>query len=103
MKHAKPEEVLLSRPVTAVQIPEGEEVLLQPQPLLLTQSLGGSFTVQARDNRKYRIEGRDAPAIGKEVPADAAPAPDADAEPVTPEEAKEQVFFSFFFHQGQVY
>ncbi len=84
--HAKPEEVLLSRPVTAVQIPEGEEVLLQPQPLLLTQSLGGSFTVQARDNRKYRIEGTDGPAIGKEVPEGALTADD-NAEPLEPEEA----------------
>lgn len=89
----KAEEVLLSRPVTAVQIPEGEEVMLQPQPLLLTQSLGGSFTVQARDHRKYRIEGRDAGALGKEVPDGALPAPaDDDATPVTPEEAKERAW-----------
>lgn len=90
--HAKHEEVLLSRPVTAIQIPEGEEVMLQAQPLLLTQSLGGSFTVQARDNRKYRIEGRDGPAIGKDVPANAAPAVDPNAETPTPEEAKERAW-----------
>lgn len=86
------EPVLLNRPVDAVQIPEGVTTRLEPgQVVTITQALGGSFTVQTGDNRKFRIEGRDADALGKEVPEGAAPAMDADEE-LTPEQAKERAW-----------
>ncbi len=67
-----PEQVLLTRPVRAVVIPDGIEETLEPgMPVLITQMLGGSFTIQTAEGRKYRIEGRDADAIGKPVPEEA--------------------------------
>lgn len=88
-KHGPPEAAFLKRPVRAVQIPEGIEVTLDPQTVVITQALGGSFTVQVEDQRKFRIEGRDAEALGKEVPEGSMPAPDESAEAVSVEEAKE--------------
>lgn len=82
------EPVVLSRPVRAAQIPEGNEVTLDPgQVVTITQALGGSFTVQGADHRKYRIEGRDADALGKDVPELAT---ESDEEPLGPEQAKER-------------
>lgn len=85
-KHGLPRAVLLNRPVRAVRIPEGDEVTLDPgQPATLTQALGGSFTIQLEDHRKFRIEGRDADAIGEEVPELARRQMDAEgAEPLEP-------------------
>lgn len=86
-----PEATLLTRAVSAIQIPEGDQVTLDPgQVVTITQALGGSFTVQTDENRKYRIEGRDADALGKPLPEDAT-LPD-DAEPLGPEEAVERAW-----------
>lgn len=90
--HGPPEAAHLKRPVRAVQIPEGNEVTLDPQVVVITQALGGSFTIQVEDQRKFRIEGRDADALGKEVPEGALPAPEEDADPVSVEEAKEMAW-----------
>lgn len=77
------EPVKLSRDITAVIIPVGEPVNLREGTSgVITQSLGGSFTVYIEGNL-FRISGVDADAIGKEptvppdVPADAS---DADYE-----------------------
>jgi len=71
------EPVTLSRDVTAVIIPAGESVQLREGTSgVITQSLGGSFTVYVEGNL-FRISGVDADAIGKErvepptVPQDA--------------------------------
>jgi probable FeS assembly SUF system protein SufT len=87
--HGPPESAYLKRQVRAVQIPDGIETTLEPQVVVITQALGGAFTIQLEDQRKFRIEGRDAEVLGKEVPEGALPAPKEGAAPVTPEEATE--------------
>lgn len=60
------EPVTLSRDVTAVIIPAGEELLLREGTSgFITQALGGSFTVYVEGNL-FRIAGIDADALGKE-------------------------------------
>lgn len=71
------EPVTLSRDVIGILIPQGTKVEL-PEGAngAITQALGGSFTVQV-EGHLFRIDGKDADAIGKEVtrgpdvPADA--------------------------------
>jgi probable FeS assembly SUF system protein SufT len=61
----------LTREVTAIKIPEGaERALPAGTNVVITQELGGSFTVMAPDfGGLFRIQGRDADAIGREVTA----------------------------------
>ena len=60
------EPVTLSRDITAVIIPAGEPVQLREGTSgVITQSLGGSFTVYIEGNL-FRIPGTEADAIGKE-------------------------------------
>jgi probable FeS assembly SUF system protein SufT len=72
------ERVELTRDVEAVQIPAGHPLTLERgTEVYITQSLGGTYTVQAPVyGGLFRIAGRDADAIGKPVAA----APDAAAE-----------------------
>ncbi len=59
----------LTREVTAVQIPSGEAAVLSAgTPVIITQALGGSYTVHV-GNRPglYRIAGADGDALGREV------------------------------------
>lgn len=81
----------LSRDVTAVIIPAGEELTLRAGTNgFITQSLGGSFTIYVEGNL-FRIAGIDADAIGKEpVPPPKVPdnATDADIEAVIWEQLK---------------
>ncbi len=84
------DEIILKRNCEAVLIPAGTKVTLQAgEPVVITQALGGSFTVYI-DGNLFRIAGHDADAIGQ------APAPDAATEtPVPADAAKvddEQVF-----------
>jgi probable FeS assembly SUF system protein SufT len=70
--------IRLTRPCGAVKIPSGERVELPAgTEVYLTQSMGGSFTVQSRSyGGMFRIAGRDADALGQSAPAaasDAAP------------------------------
>jgi probable FeS assembly SUF system protein SufT len=59
--------VLVRRPVRALQVPSGEAVELQPgQNGLLTQALGGSYTVYI-DGALWRVDGIDGDAIGQPV------------------------------------
>ena len=76
------EHVNLGRPCDAVKIPSGERVSLPVgTECLITQALGGSFTVQVRSHGGlFRIAGTDADALGKEVPTDAIPHSPADAD-----------------------
>lgn len=56
----------LSRDVTAVIIPAGEELKLREGTSgFITQALGGSFTVYVEGNL-FRVSGQDADALGKE-------------------------------------
>ena len=56
----------LSRDVTAVIIPAGEELTLREGTSgFITQALGGSFTVYVEGNL-FRVSGQDADALGKE-------------------------------------
>jgi len=59
----------LTRDVEAAIIPVGEKVTLQKgEEARITQSLGGSYTVVVNGNM-FRIEGKDADALGVEVAA----------------------------------
>ena len=63
--------VQLSREVTAIAIPAGTpHPLPKDTEVFITQELGGSFTIHA-DGLLYRIEGKDADALGRTPPADA--------------------------------
>jgi probable FeS assembly SUF system protein SufT len=72
------EHVTLSRDCEAVQIPSGQVIHLSAgTEVYVTQSLGGSFTIQVpTQGGLYRIAGRDADALGMEAET-AAPATSA--------------------------
>ena len=71
----------LSRDVEAAVIPIGTKVtLLKGEQAYITQSLGGSYTIVVNGNM-FRIEGKDADALGKPaVEAVSAPANASDAD-----------------------
>jgi probable FeS assembly SUF system protein SufT len=74
------EEIILKRDCEAVLIPAGTKITLQAgEPVIITQALGGSFTVVIHGNMA-RIDARDADALGQApppaTPAESAPAPD---------------------------
>jgi probable FeS assembly SUF system protein SufT len=71
------ERVELTREVEAIQVPGGHTVTLEKGwDVVITQSLGGSYTVQVPAyGGLFRIAGRDADALGKEP----------ESEPVTAE------------------
>ena len=75
------ERVELSRDIQGVQIPAGHTVLLEKgTEVYITQSLGGSYTVQVPAyGGLFRIAGTDADAIGKE-PSEAVVAPQGNLE-----------------------
>jgi len=61
------EPITLKRDVDASVIPVGTKVkLLSGEPAYITQSLGGAFTVVVNGNM-FRIEGKDADALGLEI------------------------------------
>src|SRR2546423_10968605 len=63
------EPITLARDVEAAIIPIGERVTLQKgEQARITQSLGGTYTVVVNGNM-FRIEGKDADALGLEVTA----------------------------------
>ena len=60
--------ITLSRDCPVVLIPSGErEMLKKGAQVTVTQTLGGSFTVQTRTGLLVRIDGKDADVLGKEV------------------------------------
>ncbi len=62
--------VQLSREVTAIAIPAGTpHSLPKDTEVFITQELGGAFTIHA-NGLLYRIEGKDADALGRTSPAD---------------------------------
>jgi len=70
------EEILLRREVEATAIPAGtKKVLPSGTAVVVTQDLGGTFTVHAtHDGGLFRVEGKDADALGKKVVETPAPA-----------------------------
>lgn len=67
------ERIDLLRECEAVKIPQGDRIRLAAgTEIYLTQALGGSFTVQAPAyGGLFRISGRDADALGREIPPEA--------------------------------
>lgn len=62
-------EVVVSRNVSAVLIPDGtESTLNQGNHVLITQVLGGMFTIQSEEGALMRIDGKDADALGQPIP-----------------------------------
>lgn len=85
--------VTLTRDVEAAVVPVGTKVTLQSgEQAQITQSLGGSITVIVNGNM-FRIDGKNADALGWEIPASPAPAP-AEAPAVTPEELEQKIWDS---------
>jgi probable FeS assembly SUF system protein SufT len=67
-----PEPIQLTRDVEAAIVPVGTKVtLLKGETAHITQSLGGSYTVVVNGNM-FRIDGRDADALGREATAEPA-------------------------------
>ena len=67
MNHDAQHSVTLARDVEAAVVPVGTKVtLLKGETAHITQSLGGSYTVIVNGNM-FRIDGRDADALGREV------------------------------------
>jgi len=64
---------MLTREVGAIQIPDGTPIVLEEgMPVLITQQLGGSFTVMTDRGAMYRVDERNADALGKEASTEAA-------------------------------
>jgi probable FeS assembly SUF system protein SufT len=58
----------IARDVEAREIPSGTPIVLKAgDPVAITQSLGGSYTVITTSGFMARVEGKDADAIGEEV------------------------------------
>ena len=81
--HQSPETVALKRHVIGTLIPAGTRVELpEGAQARVTQALGGSYTIQV-EGHLFRIEGKDADALGRDpatAPELAADASDADIE-----------------------
>jgi probable FeS assembly SUF system protein SufT len=64
------EEIVLERDVEVTAIPYGDRLTLQKgHPVIITQALGGSYTLVTMQGYMVRLEGKDADAIAKEVVA----------------------------------
>ena len=84
------EQKILTRDVEASVVPIGTKVTLQKgETAHITQSLGGTYTVVVNGNM-FRIESRDADALGLEVVA--TPAVTAATGPLTLEELEKKVW-----------
>jgi probable FeS assembly SUF system protein SufT len=61
------EETIVTRDVAATAIPYGDKIELKAgSPVIITQSLGGAYTVVTMQGYMVRLDGKDADAIGKE-------------------------------------
>src|SRR5438445_12222076 len=89
------EPIKLTRDCQVVAVPAGHTVMLpQGTEVMITQSLGGSYTVMVPSyGGLFRLSDRDADAIGKERPADAGKPADA-AQPLSGEALQSQVWQS---------
>jgi probable FeS assembly SUF system protein SufT len=84
------EPILLQRDVEAAVVPAGTRVtLMKGEEARITQSLGGTYSVVVNGNL-FRIDGKDADALGMEVTAPAAGA--GAGEPPTADELEKEVW-----------
>lgn len=68
------EETVVRRDTEGTAIPYGDKLTLAAgTPVIITQALGGSYTVVTLQGYMVRIDGKDADAIGKEVQAGPSP------------------------------
>lgn len=82
------EPVTLARDVEAAVIPAGARVTLEKgQQAYITQSLGGSYTVVVNGNM-FRVEGKDADALGLKVAAK----PASTGGPVSQEQLEKEIW-----------
>ena len=73
--------ITLARDCEAVMIPSGERFrLMAGAKIIITQSLGGSFTILTDRGSMARISGQDADALGVKIPAESSAALSAAAE-----------------------
>jgi probable FeS assembly SUF system protein SufT len=87
------EEVTVQRDVGAIQIPDGSRtVIAEGTKVLITQQLGGSFTVMTDRGAMYRIDERNSDALGKESSAHAEA--DQDSSPPADSDTLEQRVWS---------
>ena len=86
------EPVTLRRDVEASIVPVGTKVTLQQgEQAYITQSLGGTYTVVVNGNM-FRIEGKDADALGMEPAAKAARVSGSSPTPATVEAVEQEVW-----------
>lgn len=65
------EQVTVQRDIETIQIPDGTRVPLSAgSDVVITQALGGSYTVMTPYGLMVRVDEKDADALGKEVPED---------------------------------
>lgn len=88
----QPREVVrLNRDCDALLIPSGDQIALKKgQEVMITQALGGSYSVIVQGNMA-RIDGKDADALGKEVPATPEKEPDIFSGSVDEQQVWEQI------------
>jgi hypothetical protein len=80
--------ITLTRDVDAAVVPIGSKVTLQKgEQAYITQSLGGTYTVVVNGNM-FRIEGKDADALGIELQAK----PASTGAPVTQEQLEKEIW-----------
>jgi probable FeS assembly SUF system protein SufT len=61
------EDTVLLRDVEVTAIPYGDKLVLKAaSPVIITQALGGSYTIVTMQGYMCRVDGKDADAIGKE-------------------------------------
>jgi probable FeS assembly SUF system protein SufT len=64
------EDLILERDVEVTAIPYGDRLTLQKgSPVIVTQALGGTYTLVTMQGYMVRLDGKDADAIGKEPQA----------------------------------
>ncbi len=86
------ESVTLKRDVEAAVVPIGTKVTLHAgETAHITQSLGGTYTVIVNGNM-FRIDGKDADALGLEATAKPAAPPAPAAGPVTREQLEKEIW-----------
>jgi len=85
---SRDEPVILTRDVEASIVPVGDKVTLQKgEQAQITQSLGGTYSVVVNGNM-FRIDGKDADALGLEPPAAKA----GTGQPITQENLEKEVW-----------
>ena len=85
------ESIELTRDVEAAIVPAGDQItLVKGETAHITQELGGSYTVVVNGNM-FRIQGKDADALGREVTENRIKAA-MEGEVATPEEVETQVW-----------